>query len=41
MSFWNWSVGNLDAAVAVSLLMVMMAVVVLLILRVLGTELNS
>ncbi len=35
------SIGNLDAAVAVSLLMVMLAVVVLLVLRVLGTGLTS
>ena len=35
------SIGNLDAAVAVSLLMVILAVVVLLVLRVLGTGLNS
>ncbi len=35
------SIGNLDAAVAVSLLMVVLAVVVLLVLRVLGTGLTS
>jgi len=39
--FLELSVGQLDAAVAVSLLMVAMAVVVLLILRVLGTGLNA
>lgn len=39
--FLELSIGNLDAAVAVSLLMVAMAVVVLLILRVLGTGLTS
>ena len=39
--FLELSVGRLDAAVAVSLLMVLMAVVVLLILRVLGTGLNG
>ncbi len=39
--FLELSIGNLDAAVAVSLLMVAMAVVVLLILRVLGTGLSS
>ncbi len=38
--FLELSIGQLDAAVAVSLLMVAMAVVVLLILRVLGTGLN-
>ncbi|MCY2978493.1 MAG: ABC transporter permease [Planctomycetota bacterium] len=39
--FLELSIGNLDAAVAVSLLMVMLAVVVLVVLRVLGTGLNS
>lgn len=39
--FLELSVGQLDAAVAVSLLMVAMAVVVLLILRVLGTGLDA
>lgn len=39
--FLELSIGQLDAAVAVSLLMVVMAVVVLLILRVLGTGLNG
>ena len=39
--FLELSIGRLDAAVAVSLLMVAMAVVVLLILRVLGTGLNA
>ncbi|MEZ6132018.1 MAG: ABC transporter permease [Planctomycetaceae bacterium] len=39
--FLELSIGNLDAAVAVSLLMVVMAVVVLLILRVLGTGLSA
>jgi molybdate transport system permease protein len=39
--FLELSVGNLDAAVAVSLLMVAMAVVVLLVLRVFGTGLSS
>ena len=39
--FLELSVGQLDAAVAVSLLMVMMAVVVLLILRTVGTGLNG
>lgn len=39
--FLELSIGQLDAAVAVSLLMVAMAVVVLLILRVLGTGLNA
>jgi len=35
------SIGNLDAAVAVSLLMVILAVVVLLVLRAFGTGLNT
>lgn len=39
--FLELSIGQLNAAVAVSLLMVVMAVVVLLILRVLGTGLNA
>jgi len=39
--FLELSVGQLDAAVAVSLLMVAIAVVVLLLLRVLGTGLNA
>lgn len=39
--FLELSIGNLDAAVAVSLLMVMMAVIVLCILRLLGTGLNT
>lgn len=39
--FLELSIGNLDAAVAVSLLMVVMAVAVLLVLRVLGTGLTS
>ncbi|MDV6034111.1 ABC transporter permease [Stieleria sp.] len=39
--FLELSIGQLNAAVAVSLLMVAMAVVVLLILRVLGTGLNA
>ncbi len=39
--FLELSIGNLDAAVAVSLLMVMLAVVVLVVLRVLGTGLAS
>jgi molybdate transport system permease protein len=39
--FLELSIGNLDAAVAVSLLMVMLAVVVLVVLRVLGTGLTS
>ena len=39
--FLELSIGNLDAAVAVSLLMVMMAVVVLLILRALGTGVSG
>ncbi|TWT92629.1 ABC transporter permease [Neorhodopirellula pilleata] len=39
--FLELSVGQLDAAVAVSLLMVAMAVVVLLLLRMLGTGLNA
>jgi molybdate transport system permease protein len=39
--FLELSIGQLDAAVAVSLLMVAMAVVVLVILRVLGTGLTS
>ncbi len=39
--FLELSTGNLDAAVAVSLLMVILAVVVLLVLRVLGTGLTS
>ncbi len=39
--FLELSIGRLDAAVAVSLLMVAMAVVVLLILRLLGTGLNA
>lgn len=39
--FLELSIGQLDAAVAVSLLMVAMAVVVLLLLRVLGTGLNA
>lgn len=39
--FLELSIGQLDAAVAVSLLMVVMAVIVLLILRVLGTGLTS
>lgn len=39
--FLELSIGNLDAAVAVSLLMVAMAVVVLLVLRLLGTGLSA
>jgi molybdate transport system permease protein len=39
--FLELSVGQLDAAVAVSLMMVAMAVCVLLILRWLGTGLSS
>ncbi len=39
--FLELSIGRLDAAVAVSLLMVVMAVVVLLVLRMLGTGLTS
>ncbi|MDM4014079.1 ABC transporter permease [Roseiconus lacunae] len=39
--FLELSVGELDSAVAVSLLMVAMAIVVLLILRLLGTGLNT
>lgn len=39
--FLELSIGNLDAAVAVSLLMVLMAVVVLLVLRGLGTGLST
>ncbi len=39
--FLELSTGNLDAAVAVSLLMVMIAVVVLLVLRAFGTGLSS
>lgn len=39
--FLELSIGQLDAAVAVSLLMVAMAVVVLVLLRILGTGLNS
>jgi molybdate transport system permease protein len=39
--FLELSIGNLDAAVAVSLLMVVMAVIVLLLLRVLGTGLTA
>lgn len=39
--FLELSIGNLDAAVAVSLLMVAMAVVVLLVLRMLGTGLSA
>jgi molybdate transport system permease protein len=39
--FLELSIGQLDAAVAVSLLMVAMAVVVLVFLRVLGTGLTS
>ena len=39
--FLELSIGQLDAAVAVSLLMVMMAVIVLIILRILGTGLTS
>ncbi len=39
--FLELSIGQLDAAVAVSLLMVAMAVVVLLFLRILGTGLNA
>jgi molybdate transport system permease protein len=39
--FLELSVGQLDAAVAVSLMMVAMAVFVLLILRWLGTGLSS
>ena len=39
--FLELSVGNLDAAVAVSLLMVILAVIVLLILRAFGTGMNS
>ncbi len=39
--FLELSIGNLDAAVAVSLLMVAMAVVVLVVLRLLGTGLTS
>ena len=39
--FLELSIGNLDAAVAVSLLMVVMAVIVLAVLRMLGTGLTS
>lgn len=39
--FLELSIGHLDAAVAVSLIMVVMAVVVLLLLRALGTGLNG
>ena len=39
--FLELSIGQLNAAVAVSLLMVAMAVVVLVLLRVLGTGLSS
>ena len=39
--FLELSIGNLDAAVAVSLLMVLMAVLVLLLLRALGTGLTT
>jgi molybdate transport system permease protein len=39
--FLELSIGQLNAAVAVSLLMVMMAVIVLLLLRLLGTGLTS
>ncbi len=39
--FLELSIGNLDAAVAVSLLMVVMAVIVLVVLRMLGTGLTS
>jgi molybdate transport system permease protein len=39
--FLELSIGQLNAAVAVSLLMVALAVVVLLLLRVLGTGLTS
>lgn len=39
--FLELSIGNLDAAVAVSLLMVAMAVLVLCVLRLLGTGLNT
>ena len=39
--FLELSIGNLDAAVAVSLLMVVMAVIVLVVLRILGTGLTS
>ncbi len=39
--FLELSIGNLDAAVAVSLLMVLMAVVVLLVLRVIGMRLTA
>ena len=39
--FLELSIGNLDAAVAISLLMVMMAAVVLLVLRVLGMRLTA
>jgi len=39
--FLELSIGQLNAAVAVSLLMVVMAVVVLVVLRVLGTGLTS
>ncbi|MEO1527930.1 MAG: ABC transporter permease subunit, partial [Planctomycetota bacterium] len=39
--FLELSIGQLDAAVAVSLLMVAMAAVVLLVLRLLGTGLNA
>ena len=39
--FLELSIGNLNAAVAVSLLMVLMAVVVLLILRALGTGISA
>lgn len=39
--FLELSIGSLDAAVAVSLLMVMMAVVVLVVLRLVGTGLTS
>ena len=39
--FLELSIGNLDAAVAVSLLMVLMAVTVLLILRAIGMRLTA
>ena len=39
--FLELSIGNLDAAVAISLLMVMMATVVLIVLRVLGMRLTA
>lgn len=39
--FLELSIGNLDAAVAISLLMVMMATIVLLLLRLLGTRLTA